>query len=193
MQIPKHYVDKWIIVLLGKHRILSGKRLIELAKKETECSKKVLPKVESSFYERLRKIEKEGFVELVEEKRIRGTLERFYSLTPKGKNAFDELYDLFKIDEMVPDFLAQQQICPTCNEETVRDCWEIYSKDLDIALQDIPAVRRESQRIQPPLKEEFKTPGDLHEFVFWLQMLKLPRNRLKKKFADQLKRWGLEI
>lgn len=192
MQIPKHYVHKLIILILGKHGKLSGKQIYEEAKKERECSKLVLPKYVSSYYEYLKKIEKKGFIKQVDEKRVRGTLERFYSLTQKGKEAFNEIRDMFIISQIMPSFVELQHSCSTCKQAKVEECWNIYGKDLEIILGDMKDVFPRS-RSQPTsfLKQEFKTPGHLQEFIFWLRMLKLPKKRLEEKFASQMDRLGL--
>lgn len=195
MQIPKHYVHKWVILVLGKHGRLSGKQIYEESRKENECSKLILPKYESSYYGYLRKIEEKGLIEQVDERRVRGTLERFYSLTQKGKKVFNELLDLFVIENMTPaDFLEMQSECSTCEQDNVEKCWEIYVKDLEVTLNGMKDVFPKF-RLQPLnlLKQEFKTPGHLQEFIFWLHMLKLPKRRLKDKFADQMNRLGLTL
>src|SRR3972149_6876561 len=107
MEVPENCVHRWIILVLGKHDRLSGKQIYEEAKKEKECSKLVLPTYGASYYKYLTEIEKSGFIRQVEEKRVRGTLERFYSLTQKGKDAFSEIRDTFPIEDMIPSFIEQ--------------------------------------------------------------------------------------
>lgn len=188
MQIPERTIDQIVITILGKHDKLSGKKIFEEAKKEKECSVLLLPKYESSIYGALKRIEEQGFIEKVDEKRVRGTLERFYSLTQKGKKIFDKLHDVFLIVELLPDFWEMRSICLKCKQKEVEDCWKIFAKDLEIAVRDMKDIFPKSQsRGSNFLKQEFKTPGHLREFIFWLRMLKLPKKRLKDEFADQMR------
>lgn len=193
MEVPEHYAQKWIILVLGKHERLSGKQIYEEVKKETECSKLVLPKYVSSYYDYLKEIEKNGFVKQVDEKRVRGTLERFYSLTQKGKTAFSQIRDVFVIEDMIPSFIDLQHSCLECKQTEVEKCWSIYSKDLEVLLRDIkdafPKAHSEPLKF---LKQEFNNPGELREFIFWLRMLKLPKKRLQDRFAAQMERMGLK-
>ena len=194
MEVPEHYGHKWIILVLGKHDRLSGKQIYEEVKKEKECSKLVLPTYGASYYKYLAEIEKSGFIRQVEEKRVRGTLERFYSLTQKGKNAFSEIRDTFVIEDTIPSFIEIQRSCIKCDPAKVEECWNIYSKELEVVFRDIHDVYPKSHSGPLSLlKQEFKTPGHLREFTFWLLMLKLPKKRLEDKFANQMKRLGLEI
>jgi DNA-binding PadR family transcriptional regulator len=193
MEVPEKYAHKWIILVLGKHDRLSGKQIYEEAKKEKECSKLVLPTYGASYYKYLAEIEKSGFIRQVEEKRVRGTLERFYSLTQKGIDAFSEIRDTFPIEDMIPSFI-EQHLCPDCEAVQVEECWGIKSKDLEVVLRDMHDAFPKSHSVPLNLlKQEFKTPGHLQEFTFWLLMLKLPKKRLKDKFANQMKQLGLEI
>lgn len=193
MEVPEHYAQKWIILVLGKHERLSGKQIYKEAKKETECSKLVLPKYVSSYYDHLKEIEKNGFVKQVDEKRVRGTLERFYSLTQKGKKAFNVIRDVFVIEDMIPSFVDLQHLCSECKEADVERCWDIYSKDLEVVLRDtkdaFPKSHSEPVNL---LKQEFRNPRELREFIFWLRMLKLPKKRLQDRFSTQMERLGLK-
>lgn len=186
MRIPEGRIDQIVILILGRHDKLSGKQIYKEAKKEKECSILALPKYASSFYEALKRIQEQGFIEQVDEKRVRGTPERFYSLTEKGKKALDELRDLFLILELLPDFQQMQSMCWKCKPKEVENCWKIFSKDLEIAIRDMRDIFPKSQLRGPDfLKQEFKTPGHLREFIFWLWMLKLPKKRLEEEFAEQ--------
>ena len=69
MQIPERTIDQIVIIILGKHDKLSGKKIFEETKKEKECSVLLLPKYESSIYGALKRIEEQGFIEKVDEKR----------------------------------------------------------------------------------------------------------------------------
>lgn len=192
MDVPEKYAKKWIILVLGKHDRLSGKQIYDEVKKEKECSKLILPKYGASYYKYLAEIEKDGFIKQVEERRVRGTLERFYSLTQKGKDAFSEIRDTFPIEDMIP--FAEQDLCQDCDANQIEKCWDINSKDLEVVLRDMRDVFPKSHPIRLDLlKQEFKTPGCLREFIFWLLMLKLPKKRLEKKFANQMKQLGLEM
>lgn len=194
MEILENYVYKWIILVLGKSNQLSGKQIYEEAKKEKECSKLALPTSLSSYYEYLGELEKEDFVRQVAEKRIRGTVAKFYSLTQKGKDAFPEIQDTFVIDEMIPAFIDSKRACSECNPTKIEQCWSIYAKDLEVILRDMQDIFPKS-RLRPlsEVKQEFETPYNLREFIFWLQMLKVPKKRLNKKYATQMKQLGLEI
>ena len=195
MEVPENCVHRWIILVLGKHDRLSGKQIYEEVKKETECSKLILPKYRSSYYEHLTEIEKNGFIKKVDEKRVRGTLERFYSLTQKGNDVFNVIRDTFVIEDITPSsFIEIQRSCIKCSPVKVEECWNIYGKDLEVVLRDIHDIYPKSHSGPPSLlKQEFKTPGHLREFTFWLLMLKLPKKRLEDKFANQMKQLGLEI
>jgi len=188
VQTPKSFIHQIVIILLGKHGKLSGKQIYKEARKEKECSILVLPKYSSSIYKALKTVEEQGFIEQVDEKRVRGTLERFYSLTQKGKKAFNELLDVFPIVELLPDFLEMRSACLKCKPDQVEDCWKIFSKNLEIAISDVKDIFPNSQpRAANYLKQVFKTPGHLREFIFWLKMLKLPKKRLEEYFADQMR------
>lgn len=119
---------------------------------------------------------------------------RFYSLTQKGNNAFNEIKDTFVIEDVTPSFIEIQQLCLECDSEEVERCWNIYGKDLEVVLRDMhdtfPKARSGSLDL---LKQEFKTPAHLREFIYWLRMLKLPKKCLEHKFANQMKRLSLEI
>jgi DNA-binding PadR family transcriptional regulator len=193
MAVPEKYAHKWIILVLGKHDRLSGKQIYEEAKKERECSKLVLPVFGASYYGYLNEIEKGGFITQVEEKRVRGTLERFYSLTQKGRDAFNEICDTFPIEDMIPLFV-ESQLCIDCETVQLDRCWNIKSKDLEVVLREMhDAFPKSHSTSLNSLKQEFKTPANLEEFIFWLQMLKLPKKRLNDKYATQMKQLGLEI
>jgi len=142
----------------------------------------------------LAELEKSGFVKQVDEKRVRGTLARFYALTQKGNYAFSEIRDTFVIEDLTPSFIEIQQACLGCDPEKVEECWNIYAKDLEVVLRDMHDTFPKSH-LKPlsVLKQEFKTPGSLNEFIFWLRMLKLPKKRLKDKFTNQMKQLDLEI
>jgi len=193
MKIPDNIVQQWIIVVMGKRDKLSGKQIYSEVKKEKECSKTLLPTYPSAYYESLTKLENEGFVEQVGSKQARGAVEKFYALTQKGKKTFNEIRDTFIIQD-IPPFAKIQQLCLKCDPKRVEECWLVFAKDLDITLKDMKDVFS-TFRLQSlsDLKQNFGTPNNLREFIFWLKMLKLPKKRLKEKFENQLKQLGLTI
>jgi DNA-binding PadR family transcriptional regulator len=193
MEIPDKFVQQWIIIVMGKRDKLSGKQIYSEVKKEKECSKTLLPIYPSAYYESLVKLENEGFVEQIGSKPVRGTVEKFYTLTHKGKKAFNEIRDTFVIQDIL-SFAENQESCLECESKRIEKCWRIFAKDLEITLRDMPSFFP-SFHLKPPsdLKQEFITPNNLREFIFWLKMLKLPRKRLKEKFETQLSQLGLTI
>jgi hypothetical protein len=138
------------------------------------------------------KLENERFVEKGS-KPVRGTVEKFYALTQKGKKTFSEIRDTFVIQDIL-SFAENQQSCLECDTKRVEKCWRIFAKDLEITLKDMHDIFS-TFRLQPlsVLRQEFVTPNNLREFIFGLNMLKLPRKRLKEKFETQFKQLGLTI
>jgi DNA-binding PadR family transcriptional regulator len=136
MVIPDNYVQQWMIIVMGKRAKLSGKQIYLEVKKEKECSKTLLPKYQSAYYESLVKLESEGFVEQVGSKPVRGTVEKFFALTKKGKKAFSEIRDIFVIQDIL-SFAEDQHLCLECDLKRVEKCWRIFAKDLEITLKDM--------------------------------------------------------
>ena len=179
-----------VLFLLGKKGKLSGNKIYEEAKKEADCSGR-RPEHKSSIYRSIKKLVEKGYLEEVEKREVRGTLEKFYSLTKRGQKKYPGIRDQFHIWELVPDFDATSQKCLKCEASDVEDCWEICHEILEAVARRVLKKSYVSFKLSL-LKKHFKTPGELTEFTYWLNMLLVPRKTLREKFESQIQVLGLD-
>lgn len=178
--------DLIVLFVLGKRGRLSGDKIYKASKKDPllreDCSGR-RPESPSSIYRSIRKLVEKGYLEEVGERRVKGTLERFYSLSKQGQEIYPGIRDQFHILEFVPDFDAMSRACLKCEASIVEDCWKEYHASFNAIAKTVPL---------PTLKEHFRTPNDLAEFTYWLNMLSVPKKRLTEKFESQIRVLGLE-
>lgn len=168
--------DMLVIFLLGKYSKLSGKEIFEKSKKERECLE-FAPKHSSTIYEAIVRLSKNGYIKKVEEKEVRGTLEKFWSLTSLGQKKYPEIRYALPIIDFIPDF--ERFPCRECKERDVEECWDSWFNELDeiSRKQFKKTLRYERKRLKELLDNQA-----LIELVYWLRMLEIPEKILKDKF-----------
>jgi len=180
--------DLIVLFVLGKKEKLSGSKIYEESKKHIECFGR-RPEHKASIYPSIQKLMKEGYLKKVGEKRVRGTLERFYSLSERGQSAYSLVRETILVWEDVPDFRSSE--CYRCEDSLVEDCWEFFSEKLEAVVQRV--FRRPNVVFEPSmLKTLFKSVGRLQEFIYWLNMLTAPKKIMTERFQSQIRALGLE-
>lgn len=168
--------DMLVIFLLGKYSKLSGKEIFEKSKKERECLE-FAPKHSSTIYEAIVRLSKNGYIKKVEEKEVRGTLEKFWSLTSLGQKRYLKIRYALPIIDLIPDF--ERFPCRECKKRDVEECWDSWFNELnEISRKQFKKTLRYERK---KLKELLDNQA-LIELVYWLRMLEIPEKILKDKF-----------
>ena len=175
------------IKIVGKYGALSPKDVYEKLKKEKDCTGMV-PRFSSAIYEAKNKLRDKGYIEKVKEEKVRAILKEFYGLTEKGKKMFAKLDKFYlPIFEYLPSF--EDIPCGECKR--VQGCWEDSLKMLNETLVDL--LGKTPIYSEDKLKKQFGKPACLDELVFWLNMLRFPKEILKEKFVSILSNLGIDI
>ena len=169
-----------VVYTLGKSgNSLSGK---EIYQRVQEVMPEYLPLAISSIYHALGKLNAKDLAKIVKEIPVRGTMMRKHSLTPRGREIYDNIKSRFPLLDYLPDFDAVSEKCVECEE--VEECWSRLLLRLDRLLKTRWGIKLGYPKNQ--LKKKLGKPMNLQELIYWLEMLKIPREVLKQKFQDVL-------
>jgi len=186
---PEKFQEQYIILTLGKsHKPLAIRDIWNQVKKETYCSKHMLPKSEKTFHNAKENLIKKDLIEKIQQQKRRGIQAELLQLTSSGRKIFNNIEDLYPILDLVPDFEEGKSECLNCNNNERNSCFKMFWVDLKYVLENHYNYSAEDISKIKRIKNNFYNPNTFREFIFWLIMYSVSIQRLKNKFKNELDR-----
>jgi DNA-binding PadR family transcriptional regulator len=185
MYWPAETEELLIICCLGSEdEKLYASSITKKILEEKYCSKQVTNPSKGSYSYAIKKLKKKGIIKETGEKvDTRGASGRVLKLTNRGREVFTEIWDLYPVLEYIAPFQKMIYECELCKEDVRERCFEVQRKDLDITLENHYHLQEGARkRIIKDISVLVDAPMSLGEFVFWLTMNKVAKERLNDKY-----------